>query len=182
MATTADAPTTTKRIGRRPKGEGKRQNYTFRMNEKTRDLLVKAAEEAGHSLSEEIEKRIVQRTFTDRDLVQHAILEISFGSRKVAKLFEILGVIARVAELRTGQDPDIDENTFEAIRLAAIRYLSTASAYMTPESRTLAADPETVSRYAEEIADLARRIFHERDRDKLKGDLPLWARPDDGFA
>ena len=50
----------TKRIGRPPKGIGKRQSYTFRMNEDARDALAVAALKNGRSLSEEIEFRVRQ--------------------------------------------------------------------------------------------------------------------------
>lgn len=49
-----------KRMGRPPKApeKGRRQNYTFRLSDQTRDQLVNGAAESGRSLSEEIEWRI----------------------------------------------------------------------------------------------------------------------------
>ena len=166
------------RVGRPSKGP--RRKLAFRATPELEAKLERAARD-DRSLSEEVELRL-ERSFSEPDLVDDAVRKMSFGSRKVAKLFEMLGVIAKVASLRMGQDPDLDEDTFEAIRLAAVQYLSTTSAYMTPESQRVAADPKAVAAYAEEIADLARRVFHDRDRDKLKGELPLWARPDEGSA
>ncbi|WP_082552536.1 Arc family DNA-binding protein [Methylobacterium sp. Leaf456] len=58
MAKDQDAP-------RRPRGRpakaperGRRQNYTFRMSDATRDLVISAANSSGRSISEEIEKRV----------------------------------------------------------------------------------------------------------------------------
>jgi DNA-directed RNA polymerase specialized sigma24 family protein len=50
--------------GRPPKApeKGKRQNYTFRLSDSARQLLVEAAEKSGRSVSEEIEER-VERSF-----------------------------------------------------------------------------------------------------------------------
>ncbi len=49
-----------KRRGRPPKyaGEGKRQNFSFRIRDKVRERLVDVVKETGRSLSEEIEWRI----------------------------------------------------------------------------------------------------------------------------
>lgn len=49
-----------KRMGRPPKApeKGRRQNYTFRMSDADRDKVVAAADAAGRSVSEEIERRI----------------------------------------------------------------------------------------------------------------------------
>jgi hypothetical protein len=46
--------------GRPPKyaGEGKRQNFSFRITEKVRQRLIEAVKQSGRSLSEEIEYRI----------------------------------------------------------------------------------------------------------------------------
>jgi hypothetical protein len=50
--------------GRPPKyaGQGKRQNFSFRITEKMRERLIQSVKESGRSLSEEIEFRL------DRDL------------------------------------------------------------------------------------------------------------------
>ena len=50
--------------GRPPKApeKGKRQNYTFRLHDETRERLVEAAAAANRTLSEEIERR-VERSF-----------------------------------------------------------------------------------------------------------------------
>jgi hypothetical protein len=65
----ADAEqTSTKRRGRPPKyaGEGKRQNFSFRIRDQVRDRLINAVKETGRSLSEEIEWRI-ERSFEWQD-------------------------------------------------------------------------------------------------------------------
>lgn len=51
-----------RRMGRPPKApeKGRRQNYTFRMSDTDRDLVVEAAAKAGRSISEEIEHRIIE--------------------------------------------------------------------------------------------------------------------------
>ncbi|MCJ2023929.1 hypothetical protein [Methylobacterium sp. J-067] len=56
-----------KRMGRPPKSpeKGKRQNYTFRMSDADRDMVVKAAEMAGRSISEEIELRVARSFWPD---------------------------------------------------------------------------------------------------------------------
>src|SRR4051812_7138361 len=51
-----------KRRGRPPKyaGEGKRQNFSFRIRSSVRNQLIGAVAESGRSLSEEIEYRLEQ--------------------------------------------------------------------------------------------------------------------------
>src|SRR5262245_51193957 len=46
--------------GRPPKyaGQGKRQNFSFRITEKTRERLIESVKQSGRSLSEEIEFRL----------------------------------------------------------------------------------------------------------------------------
>ena len=77
-----------------------RRNVTFRANDQTYEQLTAAAKANGRSMSEEIERRIEQ-SFREPDLVKKAVLEVSFGSKKVAKVMEMIGVLARVAEART---------------------------------------------------------------------------------
>lgn len=57
------------RTGRPPKApeKGRRQNYTFRMSDQTRDRIIEAAAQAGRSMSEEIEAR-VEASFRDDGL------------------------------------------------------------------------------------------------------------------
>ncbi len=63
--------------GRPPKApeKGRRQNYTFRMSDETRDHVIDAAARSGRSMSEELE-RIVEAHFQRADtlaLMQQAV-------------------------------------------------------------------------------------------------------------
>jgi hypothetical protein len=71
--------------GRPPKApeRGKRQNYTFRLHDSTRERLSEIAQENGRSLSEEIEYRI-ERSFREVD-VQN-ILNFYFGGNETIAL------------------------------------------------------------------------------------------------
>jgi hypothetical protein len=62
-----------KRRGRPPKyaGEGKRQNFSFRIRDAVRERLVKTVDETGRSLSEEIEWRI-ERSYEWEDAYRDA--------------------------------------------------------------------------------------------------------------
>ncbi len=64
-------PTSTKRIGRPPKAEGKRKaaNLTFRLRRNLRERLQHAAQENDRSISEETERRL-EASFRDKDLIQ----------------------------------------------------------------------------------------------------------------
>ena len=166
--------------GGRP-SKGQRRKLSFRATEGLEKRLEEAAAKENRSISEEAEVRL-QRSFSEPDLVREAVLQISAGSSKVAKLLEIIGVMARVAEARTGTPADDDPDTFETIRVAAIRYLQTASAYLTREQQSAGADPGVIEQQAEEVARLTADIFHNPDRKSLKAGLPLWARRDEGFA
>jgi hypothetical protein len=65
--------------GRPPKDpeKGKRQNYTFRLHDSTREKLIKSAEAGNRTLSEEIEQRIEWSFFDDPAHVR-AIREAGF--------------------------------------------------------------------------------------------------------
>ena len=83
-----------RRRGRPSKGP--RRKLAFRATPELERKLEEAAGDA-RSLSEEVELRL-ERSFSDTDLVREAVLQLSFGSRKVAKIMEMLGVLAKVAE------------------------------------------------------------------------------------
>src|SRR3954470_8804213 len=117
--TATNTPATNKpRRGRPPLG--KRGTFTFRVTDQLRGKLEQAAEAAARPVSELIEARL-ERSFGG----------IEEGNRKGAKLMEIIEILGRVAQLRTNKTADDDPDTFEVIRLAAVRYLESASAYLT---------------------------------------------------
>jgi predicted DNA-binding protein len=76
-----------KRRGRPPKyaGEGKRQNFSFRIRDKVRDRLIEAVADTGRTLSEEIEHRIEQ-SFNQVDVEN--ILNFYFGAKDTIDLLK----------------------------------------------------------------------------------------------
>lgn len=70
-----------KRMGRPPKApeKGRRQNYTFRMSDSTRDQVISAAEQSGRSISEEIERR-VEESLLQRNIIDHLSAYINSGA------------------------------------------------------------------------------------------------------
>lgn len=91
-----------KRMGRPPKApeKGRRQNYTFRMSDETRDRVIAAAAASGRSMSEELEWR-VEESFReeDRRLTSSALMN---GSRNAYSL--ISKIIAAINYLENLKD------------------------------------------------------------------------------
>jgi hypothetical protein len=75
-----------KRKGRPPKyaGEGKRQNFSFRIRDKVREQLIAAVQETGRSLSEEIEHRL-ERSFEENDRLDYLKNEAVWRQMAVIK-------------------------------------------------------------------------------------------------
>src|SRR4051794_14198992 len=73
-----------------PKEDKKRNNLTFRTRDDLRDLLSSSAEQAGRSVSEEIEFRLRRSYYEDERITE------LFGSRRN---FELLKVIASLMQL-----------------------------------------------------------------------------------
>ena len=94
---------------------------------------------------------------------------------------EIIEILGRGAQLRTNKPADDDPDTFEVIRLAALQYLGSVSAYFMPEQQS-AADPEIIKQMADDVVRLTTEIYHNRDRAAVKANLPLWAIKDEGAA
>ena len=75
-----------KRRGRPPKyqGEGKRQNFSFRIRDVVRERLIAECQKSGRSISEEIELRL-ERSFEFHDTTMAILGEI----RKMTERFFI---------------------------------------------------------------------------------------------
>lgn len=113
-----------RRVGRPPKdpGKGRRQNYTFRMSDQTRDQLIDVAAESGRSLSEEIEWRI-EESFREKqgELLAKSLLN---GSDNLYRLVSrVSGLVSAIENYKDksgnklgSRDWDSHEPTRAAIR------------------------------------------------------------------
>ena len=109
-------------------------------------------------MSEEIERRIEQ-SFREPDLVKKAVLEVSFGSKKVAKVMEMIGVLARVAEARTDQAADENPLTLELVPRAATLFLRNQHAMTEEQLRGSNFDIEEAVREVAFLAQIASTMI-----------------------
>lgn len=124
-----------KRMGRPPKApeKGRRQNYTFRMSDQTRDAVIEAAAQSGRSMSEEIEWRIEEsfRENEDRNFVKsilggssdalNLLMSISAAAKTIEKMRDKSGLV------ENSRDWASHEPTRAAIRAAATRIIDHAT-------------------------------------------------------
>lgn len=113
-----------KRMGRPPKApeKGRRQNYTFRLSDQTRDQVIDAAAESGRSMSEELEWR-VEESFREKqgELLAKSLLN---GSDNLYKLVSrVSGLVSALENYKDksgnklgSRDWDNHEPTRAAIR------------------------------------------------------------------
>ena len=161
---------------------GKRGSFTFRVTQSLRTRLEEAARDRHRSVSEEVEHRL-EESFRDdlaQKLASQSVLETSFGSRKVAKVMEMIGVLSRVAQARTGTSADESAATLEVVRRGAELLLALNSAL--PAEHLDDAAKADIEQQAREVAALTHRIYHEPNREKLKSELPLWAKDEAGYG
>jgi hypothetical protein len=145
------APKETKRKGRPPKyaGEGKRQNFSFRIRDKTRERLIATVAETGRSLSEEIEYRIDQ-SFQWED---------AFGDVRAyreTKMAEVKAIMDREREMS-------EARLARQKALGGAQFLDEEAAKRPPSSHVIADD--TLEFIRAEVAKIVRaeltEIVHE---------------------
>jgi hypothetical protein len=98
--------------GRKPKGEfpGKSSTLTTRLTPATRAGLEREATRSGRSLSQEVERRLVQSLEAPS-----AIAKRAFGNDRNKALAVLVAKLATQIELLTGKSWRADRFTFEAV-------------------------------------------------------------------
>lgn len=137
----AEKGSTQRRRGRPPlkPGTPKRSSFNTRLRSKLKERLEAEAQEAGRSLSEEIEFRLEQ-SFRDED---------TFGGAPMASLFRLLAAAAQIIENDTGKSRDDDWDTY-MITNEAWRALISASSPPVPDEIRDEANPDhIIDRYEE---------------------------------
>jgi hypothetical protein len=113
-----------KRVGRPPKApeKGRRQNYTFRLSDQTRDQVIEAASQSGRSMSEELEWRI-EESFRERQIEVLAKSLLNGSDKLYTLMSRVSGLISAIENYsdkngnRLGsKDWDNHEPTRAAIR------------------------------------------------------------------
>lgn len=92
--------------------KGKRGNFTFRVTEKLREQLERAAAEANLSVSEEIE-RLLEKAFSDKSVVEELL-----GGPETLRLLMTIGQAIRMVEGTTGKKWTDDYETVVATKIA----------------------------------------------------------------
>jgi hypothetical protein len=106
--------------GRPPKApeKGKRQNYTFRLHDETRERLMRAAEAANRTLSEEIEWR-VEQSFKWEEAFGEARSIIDKATAAAAETDRAREVVERQRALGGGFfDPALEASIKRAVKEA----------------------------------------------------------------
>jgi hypothetical protein len=159
-----------RRVGRPPKDpeKGRRQNYTFRLSDQTRDQLVEIATENGRSLSEEIEWRI-EESFREKqaELLAKSLLN---GSDNLYMLMSrISGLVSAIENYKdkTGnklgsKDWDNHEPTRAAIRAGIAALIED----IVPPGRTFEIDDVNIQQ--KNIFDKISRDSNVNEEDKAK--------------
>lgn len=124
-----------KRMGRPPKApeKGRRQNYTFRMSDSTRDQIIDAASKSGRSVSEEIERR-VETSFKSSQT--DAFVSAMLGGSMVATIAKDLAIATKHI------DPPSGANSYEPYRRALLKAAERILAFHLPDQRPFAPPTE----------------------------------------
>jgi hypothetical protein len=101
----------TKRRPGRP-SKGKRGNFTFRVTEKLREQLVRAAAEVNLSVSEEIERQL-DRCYSGKNLIEQLL-----GGRETLRLLMTMAQAIQAVEDTTGKKWTDDYETVAATKIA----------------------------------------------------------------
>lgn len=159
-----------KRMGRPPKApeKGRRQNYTFRLSDQTRDQLVDAATESSRSLSEEIEWRI-EESFREKqgEMLAKSLLN---GSDNLYRLVSrITGLVSALENYKDksgnslgSRDWDNHEPTRAAIRAGVVTLIED----IVPP--TTAFDINEINRKQQEIFSRISKDGKVSENDKAK--------------
>lgn len=125
-----------KRMGRPPKApeKGRRQNYTFRMSDQTRDSVIEAASKSGRSMSEELEWRIEESFREENRLaLTTSLLNGSDNLRKlILRIASVVGYLENMKDREGSQKGSVDwpqhEPTRAGVRAAVIALVEDATA------------------------------------------------------
>lgn len=159
-----------KRMGRPPKApeKGRRQNYTFRLSDQTRDQVIEAAADSGRSMSEELEWRI-EESFREKqgEVLAKALLN---GSDNLYKLMSrISGLVSSIENYkdRSGnvlgsKDWDAHEPTRAAIRAGIVALVTDITAPVREF------DPEEIKLKQKAIFDRIGKSRKISDEEKAK--------------
>jgi hypothetical protein len=92
--------------------KGKRGNFTFRVTEKLREQLVRAAAEVNLSVSEEIERQL-DRCYSGKSLIEQLL-----GGRETLRLLMTMAQAIQAVEDTTGKKWTDDYETVAATKIA----------------------------------------------------------------